>query len=107
MGMGFLWESQGKRPMGWDGTGINCYGMGMGQINMSHGQPCECINVNTFALKTQVLALHNKNMNNVKEGYFLHFEDEQTSIYLTFGKINCFLDVQCPRYSEHKHETKV
>jgi len=28
-------------PMGnvpWDGTGINCYGMGMGQINMSHGQ---------------------------------------------------------------------
>jgi len=23
----------------WDGTGINCYGMGMGQINMSHGQP--------------------------------------------------------------------
>jgi len=21
----------------WDGTGINCYGMG--QINMSHGQP--------------------------------------------------------------------
>jgi len=29
MGMSFLW----------DGTGINCYGMGMGQINMSHGQP--------------------------------------------------------------------
>ena len=25
----------------WDGTGINCYGMGMGQINMSHGQPCQ------------------------------------------------------------------
>ena len=25
---------------GWDGTGINCYGMGMGQINMYHGQPC-------------------------------------------------------------------
>ena len=24
--------------MGWDGTGINCYGMGMGQINMSRGQ---------------------------------------------------------------------
>jgi len=24
----------------WDRTGINCYGMGMGQINMSHGQPC-------------------------------------------------------------------
>jgi len=23
----------------WDGTGINCYGMGRGQINMSHGQP--------------------------------------------------------------------
>jgi len=23
----------------WGGTGINCYGMGMGQINMSHGQP--------------------------------------------------------------------
>jgi len=23
----------------WDGTGINCYGMGMGQMNMSHGQP--------------------------------------------------------------------
>jgi len=28
-------------PVGipWDGTGINCYRMGMGQINMSHGQP--------------------------------------------------------------------
>jgi len=25
----------------WDGTGINCYGMGMGQINMSLGQPCK------------------------------------------------------------------
>ena len=28
----------------WDGTGINCYGMGwdgMGQKNMSHGQACE------------------------------------------------------------------
>jgi len=25
----------------WDGTGFNCYGMGMGQINMSHGQPCK------------------------------------------------------------------
>jgi len=23
----------------WDGTGTNCYGMG--QINMSHGQPCK------------------------------------------------------------------
>jgi len=23
----------------WDGTGINRYVMGMGQINMSHGQP--------------------------------------------------------------------
>jgi len=23
----------------WDGTGINCYGMGMGRINMSHGKP--------------------------------------------------------------------
>jgi len=23
----------------WDGTAINCYGMGMGQINMSYGQP--------------------------------------------------------------------
>jgi len=22
----------------WDGTGMHCYGMG--QINMSHGQPC-------------------------------------------------------------------
>jgi len=41
MGMSFLWESHGKRPMGWDGTGINCYVMGMGQINMSHGQTCE------------------------------------------------------------------
>jgi len=40
MGMGFLWESHGKRPVGWDGTGMNCYGMGMGQINMSRGQPC-------------------------------------------------------------------
>jgi len=26
--------------MGWDGTGINCYVMGVGQINMTHGQPC-------------------------------------------------------------------
>jgi len=29
-------------PMGnvqWNGIGINCYGTGMGQINMSHGQP--------------------------------------------------------------------
>jgi len=25
--------------MGWNGTGINGYGMGMGQINMSRGQP--------------------------------------------------------------------
>jgi len=24
----------------WNGTGINCYGMGLGQISMSHGQPC-------------------------------------------------------------------
>ena len=41
MGMSFLWESDGKRPMGWDGTGINCYGMGMGQINMSqNAQSC-------------------------------------------------------------------
>jgi len=41
MGMSFLWESHGKRPIGWewDGTGVNCYGMGMAQINMSHGQP--------------------------------------------------------------------
>ena len=42
MGMGFLWESHGKRPMGWNGTGINSYGMGMEQINMSHGQPYTC-----------------------------------------------------------------
>jgi len=41
MGMSFLWESHGKRPVGWDGTGIKYYGMGMGQINMSHGQPCK------------------------------------------------------------------
>jgi len=37
------WECYSyMHPMGnvsWDGTGINCYGMGMGQINMSHGQP--------------------------------------------------------------------
>jgi len=39
VGMPFLLESNGKRPMGWDGTGINCYGMGMGQIKMSHEQP--------------------------------------------------------------------
>ena len=30
-------NSMGNVP--WDATGINCYGMGMGQINMSHGQP--------------------------------------------------------------------
>jgi len=35
--MGIPWET--SHGMGWDGTGINCYGMGMGQINMSHGQP--------------------------------------------------------------------
>ena len=37
------WECHSyEKPMGnvpWDETGINCYGMGMGQINMSHGQP--------------------------------------------------------------------
>jgi len=33
VGMSFLWESHGKRPMGWNGTGINCFGMAMGQIN--------------------------------------------------------------------------
>jgi len=42
----------------WDGTGINCYGMG--QINMSHGQPCEfpqqrvVVNLNT-SLKNSYL----------------------------------------------------
>jgi len=39
------WECHSYgNPMGnvpWDGTGINCYVMGMGQINMSHGQSCE------------------------------------------------------------------
>jgi len=38
------WECHSYgNPMGnvpWDGTGINCYGMGMGEINMSHEQPC-------------------------------------------------------------------
>jgi len=43
MGMSFLWESHAKRSMGWDGTGINCYGIGMGQINMSHGQPWKSV----------------------------------------------------------------
>jgi len=38
MGISFLWESHGKPPMGWDVTVINCYGIGMGLINMSHGQ---------------------------------------------------------------------
>ena len=33
MGTGFLWESHGKHLMGWDGTDINCYRMGLGQIN--------------------------------------------------------------------------
>ena len=28
--------------MGWDGTGINCYEIGMGQKNMSHGQAWKC-----------------------------------------------------------------
>jgi len=31
----------------WDGTEINCYGMGMGQINMSHGQPCKLLSTGT------------------------------------------------------------
>jgi len=39
MGMSFLWESYGKRPMGWDRHKLLCDGMG--QINMSHGQSCE------------------------------------------------------------------
>jgi len=29
----------------WDATGMNCYGMGMGQINMSNGQPWEFDNI--------------------------------------------------------------
>ena len=38
------WDSHGN-PMGnvpWNGTGINCYRMGMGQINMSHGHALAC-----------------------------------------------------------------
>jgi len=35
--MGIPWEK--SHGMGWYGTGINCYGMGMGQIDFSHGQP--------------------------------------------------------------------
>jgi len=38
--MGIPWET--SHGMGWDGTGINCYGMG--QINMSHGQPWKSSN---------------------------------------------------------------
>ena len=39
MGMGFPWEFHGKCPMGWNGTGMNCYGMGgMRQNIMPHGQ---------------------------------------------------------------------
>jgi len=42
-------------PMGnvpWDGMGINCYGMGIGQINMSPGQPWKyTYNYCTFTLK--------------------------------------------------------
>ena len=37
----------------WDGPGINCYGMGMGQINMSHGQPWLYTNVASFAAKSR------------------------------------------------------
>jgi len=38
----------------WDGTDINCYGMG--QINMSHGQPwllVPCSSVHSFSMSTQ------------------------------------------------------
>ena len=31
----------------WDGTGINCYGMG--KMNMSHGQPCLFAVLSTLA----------------------------------------------------------
>jgi len=48
MGMSFLWESHRKRPRGWDGTGINCYGVGMGQIHMSHEQPWEYLDCFCF-----------------------------------------------------------
>ena len=39
-----------------DGTGINCYGMGMGQINMSHRQPCIFTIVSKFLLDLQLMA---------------------------------------------------
>jgi len=45
----FPWECHSYgNPMGnvpCDGTDINCYGMGMGQIYMSHGQPWQYSNM--------------------------------------------------------------
>jgi len=41
----------------WDGTGINCYGMGTGQINMSHGQPC--VLLSCFNAQPDIFAVMN------------------------------------------------
>jgi len=35
----------------WNWIGIHCYGMGMGQINMSHGQPCFLVIPDTNRLR--------------------------------------------------------
>jgi len=35
----------------WDGTGINRYVMGMGQINMSHGQPWRLPWISGYSIK--------------------------------------------------------
>jgi len=42
------------------GTGINCYGMGMGQINMSHGQPRQlcCIDCDSWCMDLEVPLLY-------------------------------------------------
>jgi len=39
--------------MGWDRT--NCYGMGMGQINMSHGQPWLYLNDDKMYLNDDMM----------------------------------------------------
>jgi len=41
--MGIPWET--PHGLRWDGTSIHCYGIGMGQINISHGQPCVQLNL--------------------------------------------------------------
>jgi len=42
----------------WDGTGINCYGMGMGQISMSHGQTWKSLDSDASSKKSSARGSH-------------------------------------------------